>query len=68
MAHGDINKHNFFLYGTGMKLSWQILEGRGEIAHCSHVELEDEMNALKDILESKDPRGGGIGAVQGQKI
>ncbi|KAG5954421.1 hypothetical protein E4U58_007630 [Claviceps cyperi] len=62
IKHGDINKHNF---PDGPVQDGQVVLADFEAARrdFSHVELEDEMNALKDSLESTDARGGGIGAV-----
>ncbi|KJZ73911.1 hypothetical protein HIM_06804 [Hirsutella minnesotensis 3608] len=60
---GDINKHNFLV-----REGHDVVLVDFEMARrdCSRLELEDEMNALKNSLESTDARGE-IGAVQAQK-
>ncbi|KAG6148187.1 hypothetical protein E4U28_004987 [Claviceps purpurea] len=55
IKHGDINKHNF-LVREGHEVV--LIDFEVSRLDCSHDELEEEMNALKDRLESTDPRGG----------
>ncbi|KAG6176324.1 hypothetical protein E4U27_005273 [Claviceps purpurea] len=55
IKHGDINKYNF-LVREGHEVA--LIDFEVSKLDCSHDELEEEMNALKDRLESTDPRGG----------
>ncbi|KAG6298723.1 hypothetical protein E4U09_000592 [Claviceps aff. purpurea] len=55
IKHGDINKYNF-LVRKGHEVA--LIDFEVSRLDCSHDELEEEMNALKDRLESTDPRGG----------
>ncbi|KAG6227537.1 hypothetical protein E4U34_005543 [Claviceps purpurea] len=55
IKHGDINKYNF-LVREGHEVA--LIDFEVSRLDCSHDELEEEMNALKDRLESTDPRGG----------
>ncbi|KAG6277512.1 hypothetical protein E4U47_007110 [Claviceps purpurea] len=55
IKHGDINKYNF-LVRKGHEVV--LIDFEVSRLDCSHDELEEEMNALKDRLESTDPRGG----------
>ncbi|KAG6277514.1 hypothetical protein E4U47_007112 [Claviceps purpurea] len=57
IKHGDINKHNF-LVREGHEVV--LIDFEVSKLDCSHVELEEEMNALKDRLEGTDPRVGTI--------
>ncbi|KAG6303333.1 hypothetical protein E4U45_002256 [Claviceps purpurea] len=55
IKHGDINKYNF-LVREGHEVA--LIDFEVSRLDCSHDELEEEMNDLKDRLESTDPRGG----------
>ncbi|KAG6259195.1 hypothetical protein E4U24_007294 [Claviceps purpurea] len=55
IKHGDINKHNF-LVREGHEVV--LIDFEVSKLDCSRLELEDEMNALKNWLESTDPQGG----------
>ncbi|KAG6114073.1 hypothetical protein E4U31_006534 [Claviceps sp. LM219 group G6] len=55
IKHGDINKYNF-LVREGHEVV--LIDFEVSKLDCSHDELEEEMNALKDRLESMHPAGG----------
>ncbi|KAG6205554.1 hypothetical protein E4U35_002499 [Claviceps purpurea] len=55
IKHGDINRHNF-LVREGHEVV--LVDFETSRRDRPHVELEDEMDALKSSLESTDPRGG----------
>ncbi|KAG6094982.1 hypothetical protein E4U30_002883 [Claviceps sp. LM220 group G6] len=59
IKHGDINKYNFLVReGEGHEDEVFLIDFETARRDCPHVELEDEMKALKNSLESTDPRGG----------
>ncbi|KAG5970406.1 hypothetical protein E4U56_007736 [Claviceps arundinis] len=55
IKHGDINKYNF-LVREGHEVV--LIDFEVSKLDCSHDELEEEMNALKDRFKSTDPAGG----------
>ncbi|KAG6092572.1 hypothetical protein E4U30_005286 [Claviceps sp. LM220 group G6] len=55
IKHGDINKYNF-LVREGHEVV--LIDFEVSKLDCSHDELEEEMNALKDRLESMHLAGG----------
>ncbi|KAG6114072.1 hypothetical protein E4U31_006533 [Claviceps sp. LM219 group G6] len=57
IKHGDINKYNF-LVREGHEVV--LIDFEVSKLDCSHDELEEEMNALKDSLESTHPAGGTV--------
>ncbi|KAG6152853.1 hypothetical protein E4U37_003457 [Claviceps purpurea] len=53
IKHGDINRHNFLVReGEGHEDEVVLIDFDLARRDCSHVELEDEMKALKNNLES----------------
>ncbi|KAG6030632.1 hypothetical protein E4U19_000403 [Claviceps sp. Clav32 group G5] len=64
IKHGDTNKSNF-LVREGHEVA--LIDFEVSSLDCSHLELEDEMNALGNRLESTDPAGGEV-VVQVQMI
>ncbi|KAG6046282.1 hypothetical protein E4U39_001488 [Claviceps sp. Clav50 group G5] len=64
IKHGDTNKSNF-LVREGHEVA--LIDFEVSSLDSSHVELEDEMNALGNRLESTDPAGGEV-VVQVQMI
>ncbi|KAG6094980.1 hypothetical protein E4U30_002881 [Claviceps sp. LM220 group G6] len=68
IKHGDINRHNFLVREReGHEDEVFLIDFATARRDCPQVELEDEMKALKNSLESTDPRGGPA-IVEKQKI
>ncbi|KAG5988142.1 hypothetical protein E4U52_006871 [Claviceps spartinae] len=68
IKHGDINRHNFLVREKeGHEDEVFLIDFETARRDCPQAELEDEMKALKNSLESTDPRGGPA-IVEKQKI